>query len=498
MISFHNNNNNYRDDENMNPDVVSQFVEEDDPDHSLKFSVSDDDDHYDSQSMKHPTQKMHVHNFAGVDVLFFYKNPYPGQTTIMEEIIKRVENSEHSLVESQTGTGKPAALLCSLLAWQQKKYEEREQYYKSQQENGDEAHNIESFCQDVGSHEIDNGTLEKTREWWTKAEKDENLDDEVKRRALLNLKGAVSRLSNWFHKHKEHDFGFKEIQSIQNENEKKRKFLKDLTNTSYGDFVKPKQGQSPKIIQKPQIVDIFQKLGLGPEKLKGLWCSYFILLDRHNIYICRHPACNFKGKNEMVNSPEKEKAPESSAATAIAPLSLQINDKNVSKKKTANEESFFKVDQKSITFIKNFLFCLQFFYKENTKETQNQNPNSQFHHFRDYKIFLVKEEEKNPTSKSKVNFTLQFICLNPGIVFKNMTKAQTVIVASGTLSPLDSFSSKLEFNFIKAPKVSHVVPASNVFSAIITKNMESTNNLNFSWNSMTRQNQIHMQMPCPT
>ena len=49
-------------------------------------------------------------------ILFPY-SAYPSQQLYMEKVIEACQSSTHALLESPTGTGKTAALLCSVLAW---------------------------------------------------------------------------------------------------------------------------------------------------------------------------------------------------------------------------------------------------------------------------------------------------------------------------------------------------------------------------------------------
>jgi len=54
----------------------------------------------------------------GVQVHFPFK-PYDVQEKYMTSVLRALQNSEHALLESPTGTGKTLCLLCSALAWQQ-------------------------------------------------------------------------------------------------------------------------------------------------------------------------------------------------------------------------------------------------------------------------------------------------------------------------------------------------------------------------------------------
>ena len=59
---------------------------------------------------------------GNVRVMFPYSRPLPTQQALMSKIIMALNNKQHALLESPTGTGKTAALLCSVLAWQRKQH----------------------------------------------------------------------------------------------------------------------------------------------------------------------------------------------------------------------------------------------------------------------------------------------------------------------------------------------------------------------------------------
>ena len=88
---------------------------------------------------------------------------------------------------------------------------------------------------------------------------------------------------------------------------------------------------------------------------------------------------------------------------------------------------------------------------------------------RDYRLVLVRtlDQERGMSRRRQVtkdavgglvNVTMSLWCLNPGIIFKPIaTKSHSVVLTSGTLSPLDSFSSELGTKFKVSLEAPHVV-----------------------------------------
>ncbi|KFU86246.1 Fanconi anemia group J protein, partial [Chaetura pelagica] len=62
------------------------------------------------------------YTIGGVKIVFPCK-AYPSQLAMMNAIVKGLNNRQHCLLESPTGSGKSLALLCSALSWQQSLYE---------------------------------------------------------------------------------------------------------------------------------------------------------------------------------------------------------------------------------------------------------------------------------------------------------------------------------------------------------------------------------------
>ncbi|KAF9183665.1 Fanconi anemia group J protein [Haplosporangium sp. Z 767] len=70
------------------------------------------------------------------------------------------------------------------------------------------------------------------------------------------------------------------------------------------------------------------------------------------------------------------------------------------------------------------------------------------------------------TVKKKREF--KFWCLNPGVIFRPLSmSARSVILTSGTLSPMDSFASELQTSFPIQLEADHVVDRSQVWAGVL-------------------------------
>lgn len=94
----------------------------------------------------------------------------------------------------------------------------------------------------------------------------------------------------------------------------------------------------------------------------------------------------------------------------------------------------------------------------------------------DYRMALMKriEMEGNGNKKRKPNpdsvwqYKLGFWCLNPGVIFQDMcASTKSVILTSGTLSPMDTFASELETSFPGKLEANHVIEPSQVWVSCI-------------------------------
>ncbi|XP_011305356.1 Fanconi anemia group J protein homolog isoform X2 [Fopius arisanus] len=92
----------------------------------------------------------------------------------------------------------------------------------------------------------------------------------------------------------------------------------------------------------------------------------------------------------------------------------------------------------------------------------------------DFRVFVKEATEWLPSSKSGVHpetvRTLECLCMNPGVVFSPLAEsARSIILASGTLSPIISFASELGTTFKQILQNKHVIPKENVHIRVIPK-----------------------------
>lgn len=101
---------------------------------------------------------------------------------------------------------------------------------------------------------------------------------------------------------------------------------------------------------------------------------------------------------------------------------------------------------------------------------------------RDYRLVLTRTKDNDagmPRRRQSnqdispplmINIVLSLWCLNPGVIFKQIAcKAHSVVLTSGTLAPLDSFSSELGTTFQVSLEAPHVVNMKKqVFAGVIS------------------------------
>ena len=79
--------------------------------------------------------------------------------------------------------------------------------------------------------------------------------------------------------------------------------------------------------------------------------------------------------------------------------------------------------------------------------------------FNDYRVLLIKSKTRSPGYRVPVwTIKLCFWCMNPAVAFSDIEKAsRSIILTSGTLSPMDSFSGELGVTFPVRLEANHVI-----------------------------------------
>ncbi|XP_033131444.1 regulator of telomere elongation helicase 1 homolog isoform X2 [Brassica rapa] len=84
----------------------------------------------------------------------------------------------------------------------------------------------------------------------------------------------------------------------------------------------------------------------------------------------------------------------------------------------------------------------------------------------------IQEHEQNPTDiiKGKVSRTLSWWCFNPGITMQDIAKkgVGTIILTSGTLSPMDSLVQELKLDFPIRLENPHVISSNQLWAGVVS------------------------------
>ncbi|KAM9359039.1 Fanconi anemia group J protein [Symphorus nematophorus] len=127
------------------------------------------------------------------------------------------------------------------------------------------------------------------------------------------------------------------------------------------------------------------------------------------------------------------------------------------------------------TVLKNLFMVLDFLYRNNCKFAEDYRVALQKNYawtnqappdVPDARGFIVRQRQRNRQSfrvKTEV-LTLSFWCLNPAVAFSDLSgSVHSIVLTSGTLSPMGSFSSELGVKFSIQLEANHVINKSQVW-----------------------------------
>jgi len=270
----------------------------------------------------------------------------------------------------------------------------------------DEAHNIEDVCRDAGSMEINLDTLNEMILSLSRACK-YNMKPEV----YDPLHALVVGMKNWI---------MKEDAILKQGN----------------------RGDQEKIWMGIQLMHHLHTMGLGPERIELLWDAYLAAREHDEAMMAAD-----RGKRGVEE-----------------PVRDQDENANGSVQSQNKPSRIGAVSLGTISRIVQMAKILHAECKDGG---------------RDYRLVLTRTKDQDAgmprrrqsrqDAPSLINVTLSLWCLNPGIIFKQIAcKAHSVVLTSGTLAPLDSFSSELGTTFQVSLEAPHVVNMKKqVFAGVI-------------------------------
>ncbi|CAL1537361.1 unnamed protein product, partial [Lymnaea stagnalis] len=121
---------------------------------------------------------------------------------------------------------------------------------------------------------------------------------------------------------------------------------------------------------------------------------------------------------------------------------------------------------------------LEYLYRADMKYVDDYSKknkvDSRYFFYINYIILFKKIESPIVTQKyrmlkqeSTAVYTLNFWCMNPGVAFSDFAETRSIILTSGTLSPLGSFQSELGLSFSIQLEANHVIRDSQVWVGTI-------------------------------
>ncbi|KAI8144490.1 helicase C-terminal domain-containing protein [Fennellomyces sp. T-0311] len=191
-----------------------------------------------------------------------------------------------------------------------------------------------------------------------------------------------------------------------------------------------------KVWNNRDLMDTLESFHIKKETLKGIEVAYDIVQD--DIAKLRQENKDRREDVDPITFDDEVEEP------TLSPTNGRSKKKD--EKSTRN-----CISMKSLHLLEGFIMVFRFIIPE-------QGPSRE----KDYSLALIRRVHRKRKRDWETKFG--FWCLNPGIVFRNMADSvRSVILTSGTLSPLDTFASELETPFPIRLEANHVIEKSQVW-----------------------------------
>ncbi|CEG79472.1 hypothetical protein RMATCC62417_13933 [Rhizopus microsporus] len=387
------------------------------PQPPLNATATLDNEQHQPEDVK--PQKSHTLIMESVRVDFPLK-PYPAQLQMMSKIIHALNRSENALLESPTGSGKSLALLCAALAWRDN--ERKKLAEKDAQEREERA----KAMLNAATEELENVSEKRTR---NEEMIPHNMEDaarsagsfEIDEKALNTVKIELTQVIKG---------GF-EVHSHQ--------ILEHLFDGLWEWITSSDNIYNKQDYERHICVWSGQKI---IEKLKELSITAHIFETQ------------FIPAYKAVSAHAEAIRKEAEDRSLYDELDREDPEVTVHRRRCLSNNS--------LTIVRGIFLVFGYLFKEDCDYAE------------DYRMALMKRMErggqksgrkKNNSGQENVwTYKLGFWCLNPGIIFQDMcATTKSVILTSGTLSPMDSFASELQTKFVSKLEANHVIDPSQVW-----------------------------------
>uniref|UniRef100_A0A8C1TCG5 DNA 5'-3' helicase n=1 Tax=Cyprinus carpio TaxID=7962 RepID=A0A8C1TCG5_CYPCA len=489
------------------------------------------------------------YTIGGVKINFPCK-AYPSQLAMMNSIIRGLNNGQHCLLESPTGSGKSLALLCSALAWQQAQFAGEKTVEKSKDNDKDKEGSgrkkIPKIFFGTRTHkqitqiarELKR-TLYSTVPMTILSSRDHtcvhpevvphaNRNERCKE--LLEAKNGLScRYYHNVHKMRDqntlqwvhglhHAWDIEDLVRLGGKLRScayyaARELMQDacIVFCPYNYLLDPLIRESMEINLKEQIVVLDEahniedcaresasytlnqaQLLLARDEMDGM-VTHNIRRDQHRpllAFCCSLANCNSLEEREYESSCKVWTGTEilgifhGLGITADIFSLLQKNLAAVLEKEeriglvNGREDTVQvpTISSNTQSMLKSLFMVLEFLFRQNCRfaddyrvalqqsfmwTTQQDLPDAQG--------FFARPQRRRQSTRTKtLVHTLSFWCLNPAVAFSDLSDSvRSIVLTSGTLSPMGSFSSELGIKFSIQLEANHVISKSQVWVGTI-------------------------------
>ena len=297
----------------------------------------------------------------------------------------------------------------------------------------DEGHNIEDKCREAGSYTLVNDDLEETIS---------DLEKYIKyyKYRMQDTQILCNKIKSWI--------------ETEKSNHKKDDDETEIKSLSGKDFlpILNDWGVNKEKIFKLKIVlqDEIKKEKKEDENVKGQYIQLIKKSDENSEK--KENINNDKNSEEKENKNDKKKSEEKENKDSDE--SSEEEDKKIcflSTTSIALLEGIFYIIDILLTLEYRDLDDYKIVLLE-TKEYVTSKPNQ-----------IIGSVRRHPKKELKKVIKLNFWCLNAAVTFRNISNSRSVILTSGTLSPINSFQSELGVPFPIKLEASHVIPPSQVY-----------------------------------